>query len=188
MRFRILALLLIVLLFCVSSSEATKPGRTEFFALCGSGASAEIASAIEAGADVNERDEYGYTALHYAAWTNPEPEATLLLLRAGADVNAKSKTLSTPLHAAAIRNTNPEVLEVLLNAGADMNAQSEDGATPLHVAAFMNPNPDVLAALLKAGADATIRDEGGRRAVDYARDIEEFQGTRALKDLEEASR
>jgi hypothetical protein len=57
---------------------------------------------LEAGADPNIRDEYGYTALNWhVASFRDEGENPLLvraLIQAGADVNIRNSTLDTPLH------------------------------------------------------------------------------------------
>ena len=45
---------------------------------------------LNAGADVNLRDYWGNTPLHWAAMANPNPVVLALLLLAGADVNIKA--------------------------------------------------------------------------------------------------
>ena len=57
----------------------------EFFDLCDSGTAAQVREALDAGADVNARDEFGATALMHAAGNNEGPEVVAVLLNAGAD-------------------------------------------------------------------------------------------------------
>lgn len=126
---------------------------------------AVITALVEAGADVNARDVWGYTPLHSAA-ENAMPAAVKALVQAGADVNAPLRSFGrgldsrrgrTPLHVAA-SNPNPEVAAALIEAGADVTARSGVWTgTPLHLAA-RNPNPAVAALLLDAGANVNARE------------------------------
>ena len=131
-----------------------------------------IALLVEAGADVNARNRYGYTPVHYAARDNGEPAVIAALVAAGAEVNAwatGSRLLHglpiewdvTPLHEAA-RNRNPAVTAALLDAGADVSAVAAGGGTPLHRAAAENPNPAVVRELVRRGADVNAKLPGGR--------------------------
>ena len=114
---------------------------------------------LEAGADVNERDDRGSTPLHYAAGGTSDFVAALL--EAGADVNARSSFGDTPLHrAAAGRNDRDTNISLLVRAGAEVDAQTDRGETPLH-RAVANGNPAVAARLLELGADPTLRDDSG---------------------------
>lgn len=54
---------------------------------------------LERGADPNQRDVIGNTALHLAACTN-HTEMVTLLLKAGTDINAIDNSGRTPLHLA----------------------------------------------------------------------------------------
>ena len=65
---------------------------------------ADVSRCIKAGADVNERDEYGETPLHEAGYYTKNPAVITALVEAGAEVNARDKWGDTPLHNAA-RNT-----------------------------------------------------------------------------------
>lgn len=84
---------------------------------------------IAAGADPNERDKCGASALHYAVlWT---AEMCHILLRAGVDINiASTGDGSRPLHWAVEEGSNL-VIEYLLARGADPKAPDHDGDTPL---------------------------------------------------------
>lgn len=116
------------------------------------------------GADVNARDNRGYTPLHRAR----SLECVELLLDAGANVNARADGGLTPLmHAASVSKL--EVISTFLNAGADANARADGGWTPLMSAARDNSNPEVALALLKAGADVNaIIMAQGRTPLSYA--------------------
>jgi len=81
---------------------------------------------LDAGTDVNAKDEKGWTPLHEAALGGHKGIAELLIAK-GADVNAKDDNGWTPLHYTA----NKEIAELLIANGADVNAKIDDGDTPL---------------------------------------------------------
>ena len=72
-----------------------------------------VRALIKAGADVNAKDNDGWTPLHYSAW-NGHLEVARALIEAGADVNAKENGGSTPLHAAAEKG-HKSVIKILEN-------------------------------------------------------------------------
>jgi hypothetical protein len=80
---------------------------------------------IATGAEVNAKDEDGWTPLHYAAWRGKKEVAELLIAN-GADVNAKDVAGETPLHKAVI-DGRKETAELLIAKGADVNAKTKDG-------------------------------------------------------------
>jgi ankyrin repeat protein len=89
---------------------------------------------IEAGADVNQRNPKGETALHLSKFSwSPNAETVKLLIEAGADVTAKDANDSTPLHA-ALRMGKAEIAKLLVVSGADVDARDKQGNTPLSVA------------------------------------------------------
>ena len=104
---------------------------------------------LEAGADVNARDEWGHTPLHTAA-DRGNVAATRILLEAGADVNARDKWGRTPLYRAA--GGDIAATRMLLEAGADVNARDRRDRTPLHEAADRG-NVAATRMLLEAGAN-----------------------------------
>jgi ankyrin repeat protein len=88
-------------------------------------------------ADVNAKDNDGWTPLHCAAdahaFLGQPKDVAELLLAHKADVNAKSKGGFTPLHFAASEG-HQDVAEVLLAHKADVNTKDDSGWTPLHYA------------------------------------------------------
>jgi len=81
------------------------------------------------GADVNAKEEDGWTPLHYAVYEGYKEIAELLIAK-GADVNAKEEDGWTPLHDAATK----EIAELLIDNGADVNAKDGTGSTALDTA------------------------------------------------------
>ena len=53
---------------------------------------------LKHGADVNAKDNYGETPLHYAMQSSRRQDVAQLLLKHGADVNAKDNNGRTPLY------------------------------------------------------------------------------------------
>jgi ankyrin repeat protein len=149
-----------------------------------------VADLIKEGADVNERNQAGNTAveraqnaqtvdvLKGAGATMPEfPEENknrllieyvekgfmgglLMVLQAGADVNHKNARSWTALHYTSAHG-HEALAQGLLGARADVNATNGYGGTPLHDAAFNN-KPEVAKVLSAHGAQVNARDDDGR--------------------------
>ena len=113
---------------------------------------------LDSGADVNERDEHGSTALLYAS-RHGRDRCLTLLLEAGADVNQADTQGNTPLIEATIQNYLRSV-QILLEAGADVNRCNEDNFTALNRAASLEYR-SCMQLLLNAGADVNIPSKGG---------------------------
>ncbi|MDE2874583.1 MAG: ankyrin repeat domain-containing protein [Gemmatimonadota bacterium] len=131
--------------------EAADPGvcrnwRLAMFALVA--APADYATCVEAGTDLNARDENGHTVLHHAT-LNTDTAIVHLLLEEGADPSVASYDNRTPLHF-ALRRRNNAVAAILVRAGADVNTVASDSITPLHLAAS---DEAMTTLLLEAGAD-----------------------------------
>ena len=85
------------------------------------------------GADINERDEGGGSALGLAAIAG-RIDAMRYLIEQGADLDATSNDGGVPLHGAGFFGRY-EAVELLLTSGADPNVRNNDGSTPLDVTA-----------------------------------------------------
>jgi ankyrin repeat protein len=92
-----------------------------------SGAMAELL--VDKGADVNARDNIGWTPLHCAARVCAKDVAAVLVTH-GADVNATNNDAWTPLHWAA-RDGCKETVEFLLAHKASVNCTNDEGETAL---------------------------------------------------------
>jgi len=110
---------------------------------------------LKVGAEVDGRNQFGETALFYAANVGCVELARLLVAQ-GADVNAKDRNNHTALHTAADRDRF-EMCEVLIELGADVNAQDSEGRTPIVVAARGGDRwEEIVRLLLRGGADYTL--------------------------------
>lgn len=86
----------------------------------------EIEKLLDAGADVNERDEGGRSALHLAVFSGSEELVSLLLAR-GADPNAQDHKGVTPLNTTRSFNGLEGISRLLLSAGADPGLKDHEG-------------------------------------------------------------
>ena len=116
------------------------------------GSSSIVELLINAGADVNAKDNGGWTPLN-GACEDKQTSIVELLINAGADVNAIGNNEGwTPLDTACYSG-QVSIVELLINAGADVNAKDKenDDWTPLYFAR-QNGSSTIVDLLLKAGA------------------------------------
>lgn len=114
-----------------------------------------------------DKDNTGYTALHYAARSGNE-EICKMLIGAKADVNAATNGGCTSLHRAAMMG-HFDIVQLFLNHKANTLLQDDDGQTALHRAASKNNYP-ICQLLLDSSHDkkllVSLRDHRNRLAVD----------------------
>ena len=120
---------------------------------------------LDAGADVNVKDDSGWTPLYHAA-SEGHTEIAKLLLDAGADVNVKDDSGWTPLHHTASGGLT-EIAKLLLDAGADVNVKDDSGWTPLYHTAS-GGHTEIATLLLDAGADVNVKDDSGWTPLHHA--------------------
>ena len=84
---------------------------------------------IEAGTNLNEKEELGGATPLISAVTFGRTEAAIALINGGADLNMKNREGSTALHIAAFF-CRVEIVEALLNKGADVTVTNNYGSTP----------------------------------------------------------
>ena len=132
---------------------------------------------IEAGADVNARDNSERSALHrafasFGDYSRIHMEVALALIKAGADVNSRDKKGRTPLFlASTIHLMNIEAIVALIEAGADVNARDYKGQTPL----FQTSKETYSTLeLINAGADVNVTDKEGNTPLSKALQGDDF--------------
>jgi len=104
---------------------------------------------IEAGANVDARNDRNSTPLH---WAVSDTDKIRRLLAHGADINAKTERERTPLSLAAAMRFDMAPLKLLLEKGANPNIASINGQTPLMFAARAG-NVEAMELLLAKKAD-----------------------------------
>jgi len=121
----------------------------------------EALAMIEAGADVNEEQSDGTTALLYAIHYGHK-DLVMALLEAGADAtHANDYGAGTMSEAAQLGDV--EILQALLDHGADANWQNPEGETALMIAA-RSGNVPYAEILIEHGADINARENWGSQS------------------------
>ena len=144
-----------------------------------------IPANLSFGINVNEKDELGYTALHYACRSDRVKMENIvtLLLDHGANVNEqrtmglhhphmlsakKPRTrddhgneIDTPaIHIAEVLQSKVRILEDLLNHGADPLIRDNSGICPIHLAA--HAGVDTVRELLRVTSSVVPGKNGGK--------------------------
>ncbi len=115
---------------------------------------------LEAGAKIETRDNYGFTALMFAAEAQYATN-TKLLLQAGAEINALSTNGDSALLLAA-QKRRVSNQTVLLAFGASPNIVNQQGGTAFLEASWSGSTPvDIIQLYLRAGANLNQRDSKG---------------------------
>lgn len=113
---------------------------------------------VEAGADINAKDEYQRTPLHSQA--RSRVGNVNLFIKLGADIEALDYSKETPLHIAA-NSFNVRTLNDLINQGANIYAENNEMLNPLASALKSCRNIDIVEMnkiaemLIKAGTEIT---------------------------------
>jgi acyl-CoA-binding protein len=92
----------------------------------------KVRQLAESGQDINQWDDMGMTALHWAT-DRGNVEVVECLVQLGADLNCKDSEGQTALHYAASCG-HADVLKLLLKTGADPKVEDSEGDKPVDVA------------------------------------------------------
>jgi len=116
----------------VANSAVGVGGCTELMMAAQRNSADAIADLAKGGADVDEQDSYGWTAMRYAVRANNK-EAATALIKLGAKVDKPSESGRTPLMSAAANGIS-DMVKLLLANGADVSLKSMEGTTALDLA------------------------------------------------------
>ncbi|MDR1995818.1 ankyrin repeat domain-containing protein [Azonexus sp.] len=119
---------------------------------------------ISRGADINQANANGETALTLAAWRG-NLEAARWLVERGARINVPARQWS-PLHYAVLAGQTP-VVDYLIAEGANINALSTNGSSVLMLAVYEGRQA-LAQKLIDLGADRTPRNDWGDGALEWA--------------------
>ncbi|MBI1173971.1 MAG: hypothetical protein GC139_01745 [Sideroxydans sp.] len=119
---------------------------------------ATVSLFLSSGAEVDTRDERGWTPLMITAFNGNE-EIAELLIRSGADVGIKDTAGYGPMHWAAF-NGYANVIKLLIIKNADVNACSQHGWTPLLQGATRG-HLAACGALIAGGANVNLASNDG---------------------------
>jgi ankyrin repeat protein len=120
----------------------------------------EIVKLIEKVADINEKDSFGNTYLHYAIKHNSNIEIVKLLIEKFADINEIDRYGNSLLFYAIIKS-NIEIVKLLIEKGANINEIDSFGNSLLYNAIIENSNIEIIDLLIEKGADINEKDRYG---------------------------
>ena len=112
--------------------EIAKELGKKLIEVCANGEKKDVKELIDMGADVNQKDKDGWTALMCASYRGCK-EVVELLIEKGADVNAKTNGGKTALMEASAYG-DKEIIELLIQNGADVNQKNNNGQNAMMLA------------------------------------------------------
>ena len=142
-----------------------------------------IKQLLLAGANVNEKTDYGSTPFGLALAFKNNKQILKILLDNGADVKLDGQggefVTDSNLHTAASLLWDTDILQLLIDEGLDVNILGVNGQTPLHNVinsqtaisqGFGADSYNTVKFLLEKGADTSIKDDFGLTALDWTSD------------------
>merc|ERR1719312_68312 len=130
------------------------------------GAFDRVQEIVDAGFDINQRDEENVTLLHWAAINNRK-EIVQYFLKLGADIDAVGgELMSTPLHWAT-RQGHCGIIVVLIQAGANPGVRDGEGCAALHLAAQFG-HTAIVGYLIAKGQNVNTVDSNGMTPLMWA--------------------
>jgi len=116
-------------LTAMTGRTASADADDQLLAATMAGDAAQVETLVEQGADVDARNERGFTAL-VAATAYGYTDVARILIEAGATVDADGPIGNTPLLIAA-QEGHTEIAALLIANGANTTARNDHGGTPM---------------------------------------------------------
>jgi ankyrin repeat protein len=141
------------------NAKNEESGATALVSAAGHGDIEIVKTLLKGAANVNERDNAGFTALLRASQNKQDEAADILLAQQNIDLNAQGSNGVTVLMSYVARD-RADIAQNLLARGANVNLQDADGDTALHGAA-QRGNVKILEMLLARGANPNAKNKVG---------------------------
>ena len=122
-----------------------------------------VKALILLGAQVEAKDNFGKTPLHFASYA----DVAKCLIQNGAKMDAKDENGETPLYIASAEG-RAEIVKCLIKMGAKIEAKDNLGQTPLHIAGDV----EVAKCLIRNGAQSKAKDNDGNTPLHLVKDLE----------------
>jgi ankyrin repeat protein len=133
------------------------------------------------GADVNQADHEGITALYLAVQESHLALIRCLVVEFGADINKGNRDGIMPLHMAAMRGHCSVVRCLVMECGAGVHpATYEKGTTPLHIAAHEGHLAVMQCLVMEFGVDINQGDGDGSMPLHMAATMGHLSVVRCL--------
>lgn len=123
-----------------------------------------VRAELAAGADVNQTDEGGWSALHLAAHNARIAVLEALISHPAIDINSRNKWKSTPLSLAAAKGHYDCIQALAGDARIDINARADYYGRTALIEAARNGHLNVAKLLVEHGADVNLADKTGRNS------------------------
>ncbi|XP_064638648.1 serine/threonine-protein phosphatase 6 regulatory ankyrin repeat subunit B-like isoform X2 [Lineus longissimus] len=148
-----------------SKDEANLIGETPLMLACESGVKClSVAQDLVCkGANMEQVDNQGMTALHHAAHCGQDDMVTFLIRSNCKATNKQDKNGRTPLYLATSRG-HTSIVQYLISKGADISIPNKEEKSPLYVAAYFG-HLEIVTDLLAAGADINQSDSHNKTAL-----------------------
>ena len=139
---------------------------------------------IEHGADINAKNNNGWTALMWALVSNNAEylEIIKLLVENGANINTKNNNGDTALIIASRYTWRLKAVKYLVGNGADINAKNNNNETSLMHASY-NGHLELVKYLVENGAYINEKDNESNTALSWAKEESFMKGEEEKNEI-----
>jgi ankyrin repeat protein len=123
-----------------------------------------VLAELAAGADINQADEDGWSALHLAAHNAHIAALEALIADPAINVNSRNKWKSTPLSLAAAKGHYGCIQALVKHPQIDINARADYYGRTALIEAARTGHIDAVKLLVEHGADVNAADKTGRNS------------------------